>query len=152
MPLLAVVARADEMFSCCIRERADHHCEFCGKPFRHEPGALQCSHLEAGRRYAIRWAPIAAACHCWECHRYLEEHPHTMEAWAQAYLGEAKYLALQRMRHSNLKLSKPQIDDIYRNLKASHEAMRMERDAGADGRIEFPSPYPAEVDFPMEVV
>jgi hypothetical protein len=136
--------KADYWFRRAVIERAGEHCERCEKNMRHEAGALHTSHIFAGRRFAIRWLPDAAAAHCWECHSYLEEHRPAMEAWAIAHMGEERYFAVERARHSSLRLTAIEKDEIIRNLKSEYDRMLSERVGGKLGRIEFLSPYPTE--------
>ncbi len=134
--------RADIVFSQLIRERADYRCEVCRGFFRHDPSALHCSHLVAGRRFSIRWRPLAAAAHCWKCHSHLEHNRNKMKAWAKAHLGDAEFMALEILRNRSVQIKRHDHKEIIANLKASLKHMKAQREAGETGRLEFDDPYP----------
>ena len=142
----SAVQRVDVTFSRCVHERSQNICDCCGIDFNHEPGAVHCSHLEAGRGYAIRWWPDAAALHCWKCHAYLEDHPKQMEIWALKWLGEERYAVLQKRRHSCQRLRLWDIRRIHKHLKSELMRMTALRKDGFAGRIDFEPPFLEEYD------
>ena len=132
----------DAVFSDLVRERADFRCERCGEHLRHNPVRLHCSHIVSRKYKRLRYEPLNAVAHCASCHAYLTDRPNEFGRWVEDYLGKAASDRLTELSQVIGRFSKPQLEDIYQNMKASLQHMRQERDAGATGRIDFFSPYP----------
>jgi len=90
----------------------------------------------------LRWHPLNAVSLCTGHHAYFTGNPLEFAKWIEGELGKANTNKLRIMAGRTFRVSKPLLDDIHQNLKASLEQMEMERAEGKHGRIEFESPYP----------
>lgn len=82
------------------------------------------------------------AAHCFSCHQKLGANPLEFAAWIQKHIGEEAAESLRVMSTAVTKFSKPELEDIFKNLKASLVQMEAQRKDGDTGRLEFESPYP----------
>jgi len=130
--------KRDDVFSKLVRERAGWCCEHCGKyyPEGNRQG-LHCSHLFSRRHRATRWHPANAFAHCYNCHQYLGGNPVVFAGWAEKQLGAGMIDLLREKAHSVIKLKKPDLEELYKHLKAELKAMESKRASGERGRIEF---------------
>jgi hypothetical protein len=129
----------DATFSKLVRERASWCCQRCGKYATGQQ--LHCSHLISRRYNAIRWHPLNAVAHCASCHLYLGDRPLEFGRWIESEIGSDNWDLLKERAQTDGKYSAPALKDINDNLKASLEAMQMQRASGVQGRIEFEPPY-----------
>lgn len=133
--------KRDEVFSMLVRERAGWTCEACGKYYPEgQRQGLHCSHIFSRRHRATRWSPDNAAAHCFSCHQRLGGDPVEFARWAETYLGEGRLRLLREKAHSICKLTKADLEDIYKHLKAEHKRISGLRSNGVAGRIEFDDP------------
>ncbi|MCA9367531.1 recombination protein NinG [Candidatus Kaiserbacteria bacterium] len=130
--------KRDDVFSRLVRERAGWCCEHCGKyyPEGNRQG-LHCSHLFSRRHRATRWDPHNCFAHCFSCHQYLGGNPVVFADWAEKRLGAGMIDLLREKAHSVIKLKKPDLEELYKHLKAELKAMESKRAGGERGRIEF---------------
>lgn len=134
--------KRDAIFSDLIRERAGWVCERCGVYVPEgERQRLHCSHIISRKYRRLRWEPLNAVAHCAKCHAYLTDRPNEFGRWVEDYLGRPHSDRLTELSQEIGKYSKPVLEDIYRNMRASLEVMQLERSAGKQGRLEFESPY-----------
>jgi len=128
--------KRDKLFSVLVREGAAQRCEACGAT-----EALTCSHHVSRKYMALRWSPDNAVCHCFSCHRIFTDNPLKHADWIREHVGEEMYESLKERARPVTKLSKADKEDIYENLKNSWNFMQQQRREGAEGRLEFSSPY-----------
>ena len=134
--------KRDAIFSLLIRERSSWCCERCGEfVVEGERQRLHCSHIVSRKFRRLRWEPINAVSHCAKCHSYLTDRPHEFGLWVDEKLGKIIASRLTELSRPIGKYSKPMLEDIYQNLKASYKVMVDKRKDGETGRIEFESPY-----------
>ena len=130
--------RLDIIFSKLVRERADWHCENCGKYFPEGTRqGLHCSHLWSRRNRSIRWEPKAAVAHCFSCHQLLGENPVLFRDWIMAHLGPREFARLQIQANTPRKWTRGEKEDLYQDMKATYERMLSERRAGVTGPLEW---------------
>lgn len=130
--------KRDRLFSKLIRERVNWTCQRCGR--YHPEGqrqSLHCSHIFSRRKRSVRWHPDNAVAHCFACHQYLGENPIEFAAWAEGILGEHRMALLRSLAGQMQKWTKPQLEDLYQDMKAAHEDMVARRNSGETGRLEF---------------
>lgn len=135
--------KRDDVFSRLVRERAEWACERCGK--QHPEGhrqSLHCSHTYSRRNRMTRWAGLNASAHCFACHQFLGENPPAFADWAENHIGKQDYAKLRQLAHLRVKLSKPDLEEIYKDLRLELERMENLRKEGVAGRIEFDIPGP----------
>ena len=133
--------KLDVMFSKLVRERANWTCEFCHKHVPEESSArLDCSHFFSRRKASTRWHPDNAAAHCFTCHQTLGENPVVFEAWITGHLGKERRQEIWRLASTIRKFTKADREDIYREMKLEYARLRLERDKGYVGRLEFSLP------------
>ena len=131
-------SKLDIIFSKLIRERDNWTCTNCQKYFPEgSRQSLHCSHFFSRRNVSVRWAPENATAHCFSCHQFLGENPVLFRDWIKAHLGQREFAALQIKANKPLKLSKPQREDLYQDMKATYERMLSERRAGVTGPLEW---------------
>lgn len=132
----------DDLFSKCVRERAGHACEHCGKYCgpKHEYGRLDCSHFFSRRHTATRWEPLNAAAHCFTCHQMLGENPPIFTLWIEKHLGPLFELLVEKHRviQKICKKDRLAIRAHYREQLAQMEERRAN---GETGRLEFVGYY-----------
>lgn len=130
--------KRDKLFSKLVRERANWTCEACNEYFPEgERQRLHCSHIFSRRKRSVRFDPDNAAAHCFSCHQRLGENPVEFARWAECYLGVARLEALRNRSLKLIKRSKPELEDLYQDMKAAYEHMLSRRRAGETGRLEF---------------
>ena len=127
----------DRWYSLLIRERAENRCEVCGNT-----ETIQCAHIQGRRSRATRWHPDNALCLCYSHHRYFTERPAEFTEFVKNKIGEHRLASLIILSKTAPRYRKHDLEEIRLNLKAAHERMMMERNAGGTGRLEFDSPYP----------
>ena len=132
---------ADDLFSKCIRERAEWRCERCGTQYVEGIGAkgLECSHLYSRRHYGIRFDPLNAFSHCSGCHRFFTGEPVTFTRWAEDQLGlGAIEILIEKKRDIGLaKTVKKNLKDVTAHYRKEFKRMKDLRAEGVTGRIEF---------------
>lgn len=140
-----IIKPADKWFSLCVRERSDWVCEYCGKKYNQPTSGLHCSHYYGRRNKAVRFEPFNAFAHCFFCHNEFGGNPHKFHAWALEKLGQENYDILVELsnqiehgRTVNRGIKSGEIAKFYRT---EYQKMRVLRDAGQTGRIEFESWY-----------
>lgn len=126
---------ADEWFSKCIREAANHTCEKCGKvcgttESPHEFGRLDCSHIFSRRHRTIRWDKLNAVAHCFTCHNWFGGNPIEAGKWAENHLGRGGVELLQEKRDSRVKVSKLEEKEIAKHYREQHKKMLEARKNG----------------------
>lgn len=132
--------QADVWFSKCIRERADWKCEYSGKDFSANKGALHCSHFYGRRARSVRWDADNAFAHGSYEHKYLGENPGEFHAWAIKTRGEGWYEMLtEKWRNVKMKITKKEEKLIAKHYKEQYAMMQQKRDAGHIGWLEFDS-------------
>ncbi len=130
--------KLDDVFSKLVRERVNFTCEACQTYYPEDRRmGLHCSHFYTRSKRSVRWFPDNATAHCYKCHTYYGGHPVEFAEWTEARLGAEKFHLLRRRAHTPLKLSKPDKEDLYQDMKAELERMQSERKSGVTGRIEF---------------
>jgi hypothetical protein len=135
--------KKDKVFSDLVRGRADFRCELCETYYPEDDRrGLECAHI-VGRAKArgLRWHPINAISLCTGHHMNFTGNPLEFSDWVEARYGRETTDKLRIMAQETYKFSKPELEDIYQNLKASWQQMEVQRQDGAQGRIEFESPY-----------
>ena len=131
--------RADDLFSKCIRERADYRCEKCGKQYAEKERGLHCSHNYSRRHRTIRWCKENALALCYACHQWYEGNPPESGRWLVEKIGEgANELLLEKMR-SNLKVTKQDENKIADHYQEQLDNMKAARRAGKVGYLDFMS-------------
>jgi hypothetical protein len=134
--------KRDTVFSQLVRERSNWTCERCGCYVPEgERQRLHCSHIVSRKYRRLRWEPINAVAHCAMCHSHLTDRPHEFGRWVDETLGRSVSDRLSELSQPIGKYSKPQLEDIYQNLKASLKQIQMQRADGETGRLDFESPY-----------
>ena len=71
----------------------------------------------------------------------MTDRPHEFGRWVDETLGRSVSDRLSELSQPIGKYSKPQLEDIYQNLKASLKQIQMQRADGETGRLDFESPY-----------
>ena len=140
-----LTTKLDGAFSKCIRLRANWTCEFpgCGKFFPEgETGGLDCSHVEGRRSRSVRWFPDNAFAMCKYHHRFLGENPLLHSELALRALGVKRFSELKEMAHSPRKFTPRELEGLYQFYLAELKRMRLARENGRLGRIEFEFPNP----------
>lgn len=127
--------KRDKVFSFLVRERANWHCERCGK--ERYGRALHCSHLVSRRHRAGRWHPRAASAHCAWCHKFLESNPVLFTDWVAERYGHARVDFLRWCANTVQKYTKQDLEDIHQHLQKEHKAMLARRAEGDVGWIDF---------------
>jgi hypothetical protein len=95
----------------------------------------------------LRYHPQNASAHCYACHQRLGENPLEFAAWINAKLGKENAENLRVMASRISKFSKPELEDIYQNMKAELVRMESIRADGYTYSIEFESPYSESLYF-----
>jgi len=127
----------DTLFSFLVRERTDWRCEYCGRGFRHDIGALHCSHLFGRAKQSVRVHPWNAFAHCAGCHERLSQHPVEFAEWARNKLGQQRYDALRVMANRPTKFTKEDKERIHSHYLAEKRRLLAARANGQVGRLEF---------------
>jgi len=135
------ITPADHWFSKCVRERSNWTCEKCGTKYIPPTQALHCSHFEGRSNWATRFEPINATALCYGCHQYIGSKPKTHIEFIEKIFG-AGALDIIEEKANNLMLAKEVKrtngkGEIANHYKSEYERMRMIRDNGFEGRIEF---------------
>ena len=134
--------KRDKVFSDLVRSKYFWTCTVCGRYFPEgSRQGLHCSHFYSRRHKGLRYHPLNAAAHCFGCHQRLGENPLEFAAWIDGHIGKENAENLRVMASRISKHSKPELEDIFRNLRASWQQMEAQRQDGVQGRIEFESPY-----------
>lgn len=131
------ISAADQWFSKCIREAANHTCEKCGKVCgtTEEPqayGRLDCSHIFSRRHRTIRWCKDNAVAHCFTCHNWFGGNPIEAGKWAEQHLGEGVVSLLIEKKNSRVKVSEKEEKQIATHYRQQHEKML---EAKKDGQL-----------------
>lgn len=131
------ITPADSAFSRCIRERANWACERCGG--RPAPGGLHCSHYHGRGKWAVRFEPMNGTSLCMGCHLYLSAHPSEHAAFQLVRLGNYCVSSLQEMANdlARGRAAKREAKAIAAHYRSEHMKMRVMRESGETGRIEF---------------
>lgn len=133
------IKTSDQVFSRCVRERAEWKCERCGA--QHEEGSqgLHCSHFHGRGKWAIRFHPDNAASHCYGCHSYLGGNPSEHLKWRTEHLGEGMVEILQELANDTSlgRMAKRSEKEITAHYRAELKRMKQLRSEGVTGRIEF---------------
>lgn len=81
--------KLDILFSKIVRQKADNHCEYCGKytPIK----KLQCSHYHGRRKRSVRWDFDNACAVCFGCHLFLGENPYAHTEFFKKRLGSDRF-------------------------------------------------------------
>lgn len=88
----------DKLFSLYIRNRDAWTCQKCGTYYPVGAQGLHCSHLFSRRHKSIRWEPLNAVAHCFNCHMWFGGNPIEAYRWIVEYLGEERLAELERMK------------------------------------------------------
>ena len=136
---LVKITAADRYFSLCVRERADYHCEHCGKKYQKGDTGLHCSHLWSRRHKSVRHHADNAFAHCFHCHLHLGSNPVLFSDWARRTLGDGRFEMLAERHRAAIKWSKALDAEIAAHYKQEHAAQVARREQGETGRIEFAS-------------
>jgi len=132
------LSKLDIVFSKLVRERAGWRCEKCGTYYPEgKRMGLHCSHLWSRSKRSTRWHPLNAFAHCFSCHQRLGGNPVDFHEWALAQLGDRAFTDLRQLANQTVKRSKPELEDLYREMKVQLAHMEAERARGVTGRIEF---------------
>lgn len=126
----------DVTFSQLIRERADFHCERCGKSYRESTQGLHCSHFYTRGNKAVRWCTLNAAAHCHGCHQYLGSNPMEFTAWVRGYLGDELFETLNERRQAIVRWKPWMKDEMLAHYKSELVRLQALRKAGHSGYIE----------------
>ena len=130
----------DAKFSNLVRERAAWRCEYptCGKhyPLGNTAG-LECSHIWGRRRHSVRWEPDNALALCTGHHRHVSAHPIEHHEIAVEKLGSLRCHALERQANSVKRWKPWEKAELYKKMKSELKRMKILRDEGETGRIEF---------------
>ena len=126
----------DVIFSQLIRERADFHCERCGKSYRERTQGLHCSHFYTRSNKAVRWCVINAAAHCHGCHHYLGSNPIEFTAWVRGHLGDTLFDELNFRRQAIIKWKPWDKAAMYLHYQEELAKLQERRKAGEVGYIE----------------
>lgn len=129
--------KTDILFSELVRERVNWICEYCGRDFSHNKGAVHCSHLFGRRAKSVRWHPQNAFCHCYDCHRKLEENPVTFAEWAREKLGQQAYDKLRVLANKPMKWTKWDKEYLHKHYLAERKRQKKLRMDGDVGRVDF---------------
>ena len=138
----------DVIFSQLVRERAGWRCENCFQSFASNHGGLDCSHFVGGNRGKVstRFYPQNACALCRTCHDKLgvdkKRHEAFMETYLEKHYPPGAVEALRLRQAKIVKLSAPKRKDVLASLKSSLTWMLRQRAEGAEGRLDFDSPYP----------
>lgn len=143
---------ADKWFSLCIRERSDWTCEYCGTHYEPDYSlstglpknqGLDCSHFY-GRglnHWSTRTNPDNANAHCYYCHRVLGTDHDTFVTWKKKQLGDERYEILREISMDAMRGKAERqghnSGEAEKHYEAEFRRMRLLRDRGATGRIEF---------------
>ena len=85
---------------------------------------------------SVRYDPHNAFSHCFSCHELFDENPADFTAWAKVKL-DTEFDILQIRARQIMKMSKPEREELYQEMKAELERMEGLRKQGYSGRIEF---------------
>ena len=140
------IADPDKWFSLCVRERAGWKCQHCGKDYSPDytseglPKAqgLHCSHFIGRANYAVRFDPLNAEAHCYGCHAKMEGNPYIFNQWVMARLGDLFEVLVEKSNSIELgRQARREKNEIAKHYKAEFEQMRLRRDNGETGTIDF---------------
>jgi hypothetical protein len=131
------IQQLDQIFSLCVRERAEWTCERCNKAYQRGTNGLHCSHLFSRRHRSTRWAPENCCAHCMACHSYLGGNPVIFAQWIADHLGEQPLFDLHAKMRSIVKVRPRDREDMYQHFVKVHAEMLRLRDMGITGRIPF---------------
>jgi len=140
------ITTADLAFSWCVRERSNWTCERCGTQYMPPTKALQCSHYFSRDNKSVRVYPDNAFANCNGCHSHLGSNPHYFKEFVLGILGEERYDRLVTVSNQSAtygKLWKHEQKEIARHYRAEYERMKIAREGGFIGRLEFTA-YKAE--------
>ena len=95
----------DDLFSKCIRTRADYTCEAChieSAPPDFPGGQMDCAHIFSRRSTRLRHDPRNAMCLCSSCHRYYTDSPE-WGLFVVEKIGQELYDELRRLHKTPFK-------------------------------------------------
>lgn len=128
---------ADEMFSLCIRERAEWRCERCGNQFVHPTSGLHCAHFKGRGRWSTRFHPDNAASCCYGCHRYLDTHDAAKDEFFMGILGVEIFSHIERESNIPLPGVKGNMRHVSKHFRGEFIRLRSLRSRGKRGRLKL---------------
>jgi hypothetical protein len=129
------ISTADKYFSLCIREAANHTCEWCGRTGIR----MECSHVYSRRHRTIRWDAMNAVCKCNGCHKKWHESPLAAFAWFESEFGSGRVELLREKMRNRVKVSKMEEKEIAAHYRKELKKIEVKRASGDTGVIEFDS-------------
>ena len=132
--------KLDSIFSDLVRCRSNFTCEHCGKPF---PGfgpelvGLHCSHYLSRAHWATRLDPRNGLAHCAECHDELGNNAYKFREHFHDRRGEAVERELRILKNRVKQVSSSEKEQMYQSYKRQLAAMRLARENGDIGWIDF---------------
>ena len=125
----------DIAFSNAMRESYDYTCCDCKINLRHDPGRVDCAHLQTrsnrNTRWCTEWGAIVL---CRKCHMYFTTHPLDWADFCRQYLGSVRYEEAVFRSHQIRKFTTSDRRDI-----AEHYRSELDRlgDLRKDGKTGF---------------
>jgi hypothetical protein len=123
----------DDYFSKIVRQRANWHCELCGKDFSNDHKGIQCSHFIGRGNKVVRYDFENAAALCgtmapWGltgCHKIVSEDPSIHYEFFLKRLGKEKLEALI-FRSRNETMKSQGVTEVDKRLELRMEWKRMQ--------------------------
>lgn len=109
----------DKWFSDCVRKRANHRCEYCGKG----DGQIDCAHIYGRRAKSVRWDGMNAVALCRYHHDYFGSHPLEFQRWLRQHLGEGHLDILREKFNKPMKTNKAMRQEIAKHYRETFRAM-----------------------------
>ena len=118
--LKGIDGKLDEAWSLAVKHKAGWKCEVCGKK-----SPLNSHHIYSRSNISVRWDLENGICLCVGHHTFGKFSAHLSPVeftyWLEEYKGKEFMEMLMRKAHSTLKLTKPEKEQLYNELKQKYD-------------------------------